>query len=185
MTHEEHVNLIKKAITEKGGTWADFGSGDGAFTLALRDLAGPMVRIFSIDKEESRLQIQENAFEKMFSSFDVRFIQKDFTNQINLPQLDGIIMANSLHYVKEQVAFLTKIRDFLKPNGKLVLVEYNTDEGNQWVPYPVSYSKFEEIAEQGGFIDTKLLEKIPSTYWNEMYSSQAIAPSLFSSEFFH
>jgi len=184
MTHEEHVHLIKKAITKQGGTWADFGSGDGAFTLALRDLAGPLARIFSIDKDESRLRAQENAFDKMFSSFDVRFVHKDFTNQINLPELDGIIMANSLHYVKEQAPFLTKIRDFLKPDGKLVVVEYNTEEGNQWVPYPVSYPKFEEIAEQGGFIDTELLEKIPSTYWNEMYSAQTIAPSLFSSRYF-
>lgn len=184
MTHEEHVHLIKKAITTKGGTWADFGSGDGAFTLALRDLVGPLARIFSIDKDESRLRTQENAFDKMFSSFDVRFIHKDFTNQINLPELDGIIMANSLHYVEEQVPFLTKIRDFLKPNGKLVVVEYNTDEGNQWVPYPVSYEKFEQIAEHGGFINTELLEKVPSTYWNEMYCAQTIAPSLFSSDYF-
>jgi ubiquinone/menaquinone biosynthesis C-methylase UbiE len=184
MTHEEHVHLIKKAITKPGGTWADFGSGDGAFTLALRDLVGPLTRIFSVDKDENRLQNQENAFEKMFSSFDIRFIQADFTKQINLPELDGIIMANSLHYVKEQVVFLTKIRDYLKPDGKLVLVEYNTDEGNQWVPYPVSFTKFQQIAEQGGFIDTELLEKIPSTYSNEMYCAQTIAPSLFSSRYF-
>ncbi len=184
MTHDEHVHLIKKAITQKGGTWADFGSGDGAFTLALRDLAGPLTRIFSIDKDESRLRVQENAFDKMFSSFDVRFIHKDFTNQINLPELDGILMANSLHYVKEQPAFLTKIRDLLKPNGKLLIVEYNTDEGNQWVPYPVSFEKFKEVSKQGGFINAELLEKVPSTYWNEMYAAQAIAPSLFSSEFF-
>jgi len=184
MTHEEHVHLIKKAITNKGGTWADFGSGDGAFTLALRDLAGPLARIFSIDKDDNRLRTQEKAFEEKFSSFDVRFIKKDFTEQINLPELDGILMANSLHYVQEQVPFLTKIRDLLKSNGKLILVEYNTEEGNQWVPYPVSFAKFEKLAENAGYIDTELLEKVPSTHWNEMYAAQAIAPSLFSSEFF-
>jgi ubiquinone/menaquinone biosynthesis C-methylase UbiE len=184
MTHSEHVNLIKKAITQTGGTWADLGSGDGAFTLALRDLAGPLVRIFSIDKDNARLQTQEKAFEKMFSSFDIRFIATDFTKELEFPPLDGIVMANSLHYVKEQVAFLTKIRDYLKPNGKLVLVEYNTEKENQWVPYPVSFAKFEELAEQAGFIDAQLLEKIPSAYWDEMYCAQTIAPSLFSSQFF-
>jgi len=185
MTHEEHAHLIKKAITTKGGTWADFGSGDGAFTLALRDIAGPLTRIFSVDKDASRLQTQEQAFEKMFSSFDIRFLARDFTMDIELPPLDGILMANSLHYVKDQVVFLTRIRDYLKPDGKLVLVEYNTEKGNEWVPYPVSYAVFQKIAEQSGFIDTELLEKIPSAYWNEMYSAQTIAPSLFSSEYFH
>jgi ubiquinone/menaquinone biosynthesis C-methylase UbiE len=184
MTHEEHVNLIKKAITQKGGNWADFGSGDGAFTLALRDLAGPEVSIYSVDKDKSRLKTQDEAFEKMFPQSHIRFIEADFTVHVELPPLDGIVMANSLHYVQEQVPFLTKIRDFLKPNGKLVLVEYNTETGNQWVPYPVSFTKFQEIAEDAGYIDIELLEKIPSTYWNEMYSAQAIAPSLFSSRYF-
>jgi len=185
MTHAEHVNLIKKAITKKGGTWADFGSGDGAFTLALRDLAGEDVSIFSIDRDKGRLRTQDNAFEKMFPQSQIRFIATDFTSHVELPPLDGIVMANSLHYVEKQVAFLTKIRDYLKPDGKLVLVEYNSQEGNQWVPYPVSFTRFEEIAEFAGYINSELLEKIPSVYWNEMYSAQAIAPSLFSSEFFH
>jgi ubiquinone/menaquinone biosynthesis C-methylase UbiE len=184
MTHEEHVHLIKKAITTKGGTWADFGSGDGAFTLALADLAGPEVSIFSLDKDKSRLETQEKAFETMFPQAHIRFLATDFTMHVELPPLDGIVMANSLHYVEEQVVFLTKIRDYLKPDGKLVLVEYNTQEGNQWVPYPVSFIKFEQLAEQSGFIDSELLEKIPSTFSNEMYCAQAIAPSLFSSRYF-
>jgi ubiquinone/menaquinone biosynthesis C-methylase UbiE len=184
MTHNEHVNLIKKAITRPGGSWADFGSGDGAFTLALRDLAGPEVNIFSIDKDKNRLQTQDQAFESMFPQSQIRFLSTDFTTHVQLPPLDGILMANSLHYVEEQVVFLTRIRDYLKPEGKLILVEYNTEKGNEWVPYPVSFTRFQTIAEQGGFINTELLEKIPSTYW-EMYSAQAIAPSLFSSKYFH
>jgi ubiquinone/menaquinone biosynthesis C-methylase UbiE len=185
MTHEEHVHLIKKAITREGGSWADFGSGDGAFTLALRDLAGADVTIYSIDKDTKRLQTQEAAFENMFPQSHIRFMAADFTMKLELPPLDGIIMANSLHYVEEQYKFLSVIQDYLKPNGKLVLVEYNTEEGNQWVPYPVSYAKFEELAKEKGFTDIELLEKIPSTHWNEMYAAQAVVPSLFSSEFFH
>lgn len=185
MTHEEHVHLIKKAITKTGGSWADFGSGDGAFTLALRDLTGPLARIFSIDKDKNRLQTQEKAFEKMFSSFDIRFLATDFTMDIELPPLDGILMANSLHYVEDQADFLTKIKDYLKPEGKLIFVEYNTDVGNEWVPYPVSYTKLEELTKQSGYITVELLEKVPSKYWNEMYSAQAFPRSLFSSEYFH
>ena len=185
MTHEEHVHLIKKAITRKGGYWADFGSGDGAFTLALRDLAGAEVTIFSIDKNKSRLETQDKSFASLFPQSLVRFVAADFTMHVELPPLDGILMANSLHYVQEQAVFLTRIRDYLKPDGKLVLVEYNTEEGSEWVPYPVSFPKFQAIAEQGGFINTELLEKVPSQYLKEMYCAQAVAPSLFSSEYFH
>ena len=37
MDHTDHVNLLRDAVG-LGGTWADFGSGTGAFTLALAEL---------------------------------------------------------------------------------------------------------------------------------------------------
>jgi len=40
MKHTEHVNLLRRGIPAPGGVWADFGSGTGAFTLALAELTG-------------------------------------------------------------------------------------------------------------------------------------------------
>lgn len=173
MQHSEHVNLIRKAISKKDGVWADFGSGEGAFTLALRDLAGPDVEIYSVDKDKERIKDQKLAFERQFPDTNIHYLQRDFTDDLELPLLDGIVMANSLHYVKDQISFLTSIQKYLKPLGKLVLVEYSIDEGNKWVPYPLSYETFSNLAREVGFRKTELLEKIPSTYWEEMYSAQA------------
>ena len=52
MNHNDHVNLLRKGIPEKGGLWADLGSGTGAFTLALADLIGSTGHIYSIDKDQ-------------------------------------------------------------------------------------------------------------------------------------
>lgn len=173
MNHSKHVNLIKKAITKKGGVWADLGSGEGAFTLALRDLAGADVEIYSIDKDKERMKQQQAAFDAQFPDTKIHYVPQNFTENLALPLLDGIIMANSLHYVQDHVAFLKKVYQNLKPSGKLVLVEYSIDEGNQWVPYPLSYPTFEIQATEAEFTKVKLLEKIPSSYWEEMYSAQA------------
>ena len=45
MVHKDYVFLLKKAVTEETKVWADFGSGEGSFALALRDLRGPQRRI--------------------------------------------------------------------------------------------------------------------------------------------
>ena len=37
-----------------GGTWADIGAGEGAFTLALADLLGPGGRIVAVDRDAAR-----------------------------------------------------------------------------------------------------------------------------------
>jgi ubiquinone/menaquinone biosynthesis C-methylase UbiE len=62
MNHNDHVDLLRDGVSGPGGVWADFGSGRGAFTLALADLIGPGGEIFSIDRDALALSSQETAF---------------------------------------------------------------------------------------------------------------------------
>src|SRR5260221_6039919 len=139
MIHEDHVNLLRKGILEPGGVWADLGSGSGAFTLALADLIGPTGEIYSVDKDGSVLRQQEKAMQPYFPTTTVHSITADFTRKLDLPALDGIVMANSLHFVRRKEPVLQLVRSYLRPGGRLLLVEYNVDHGNMWVPYPLSY----------------------------------------------
>lgn len=172
MVHRDHVSLIEKSI-KKGGIWADFGSGEGAFTLALRDVAGEDVEIYSIDADSHALQKQKNYFAHDYPGTSIQYIHANFTSQLEIPKLDGIIMANSLHYLKDQTQFLVKIKDYLKPEGKLVIVEYNTNKGNTWVPYALAYKKFHEIAKEAGYKNISLLKKKPSDWLADFYSAEA------------
>lgn len=86
MEHIEHVNLIKKAIDTTGEVWADLGSGEGAFTLALRALAGSHVEIYSVDIDKNRLKEQQEVFDKQFTHTNIHYIAKDFTKKPALPQ---------------------------------------------------------------------------------------------------
>ena len=48
------------------------------------------------------------------------------------------------------------MRGYLKPGGRFILVEYNVDSGNTWVPYPLSYPTWEKLAVEVGFRATRL-----------------------------
>ena len=171
MNHKDHVNLLQNGIPEQGGNWADLGSGTGAFTLALADLIGAAGKIHSIDKDQRALKDQEKSMRTNFPSTAVEYINADFTRRLDLPKLDGIIMANSLHYVRHKDPILQLIRSYLRPGGRFILVEYNTDRGNMWVPYPLTYRTWETLAHQNGFTDTQLLATVPSRYFGEIYSA--------------
>jgi ubiquinone/menaquinone biosynthesis C-methylase UbiE len=171
MNHKDHVNLLQKGIPEKGGIWADLGSGTGAFTLALADLIGPTGKIYSIDKDQRALENQAKAMRTSFPSTTVEYRNADFVRQLDLPKLDGIIMANSLHFVRHKEPVLQLIRSYLLPGGRFILVEYNTDRGNMWVPYPLSYRTWESLSRQNGFTQTQLLSTVPSRYFGEIYSA--------------
>ena len=174
MDHNDHVNLLKPANLKPGGVYADFGAGSGAFTLALRELVGLDATIYAVDKDRSSLRGLENSHRARFdSSQNLILLPNDFSHPFDIPPLDGIVMANSLHYFKDKEKILRHVGGFLKPNGALLLVEYNVDSGNPWVPHPLSFETFRALAPRAGFSEPRLLAKIPSRFLKEFYSAVA------------
>ncbi len=171
MNHDDHVRLLRGGVPGQGGVWADLGSGAGAFTLALADLIGPAGEIYSVDKDRRALEAQEQAMRAQFPVVKVHYLVADFARRLDLPPLDGVVMANSLHFQREKGPVLQLVRGYLRPGGRLILVEYNVDQGNWWVPYPLSYRTWEALAHQNGFTDIYLLATAPSRYLGEMYSA--------------
>ena len=58
--------------------------------------------------------------------------------------VDGILMANALHYVRDKAAFIEKLKKYLKTSGELIIVEYDTVRQNRWIPYPITFEKLTE-----------------------------------------
>jgi ubiquinone/menaquinone biosynthesis C-methylase UbiE len=173
MDHADHVRLLRDGVPS-GGAWADLGSGAGAFTLALADLVGATGEIYSVDRDVGALQTQERAFRARFPSVPVRSIRADFTRPLELPPLDGVVMANSLHFQRDKRPVLSLVRGYLKPGGRLILVEYNVDKGNLWVPHPISYRTWVALAARCQFRETRLLATVPSGFLDEIYSAQSL-----------
>ncbi|MCA9907535.1 MAG: methyltransferase domain-containing protein [Anaerolineae bacterium] len=177
MNHTDHVNLLRAGIPARGGVWADFGSGTGAFTLALAELVGPEATLYSVDQDQRALTQQQRALRDHFPTVNVHYLNADFTRPLDLPPLDGLVMANSLHFHRHKAPILQRVRDYLKPAGRLLLVEYNTDHGNTWVPYPLSYPAWETLARETGFVETRKLAARPSRFLDEIYSAMSIRPA--------
>ena len=177
MNHNDHVNLLRPADLTPGASWADLGAGSGAFTLALRELLGLSAEVYAIDRDRGRLAALERAYRARFGTSDhLHIISADFTHLLEVPALDGILMANSLHFFKDKEKILRHVGSFLKPNGALLLVEYNVDRGNPWVPYPLSLGAFQDLAPHAGFSEPRLLAKHPSSFLREFYSALAVKP---------
>ncbi len=174
MQHADHVNLLRKGVPEPGGVWADLGSGTGAFTLALADLIGPDGQIYSVDKDQGALRKQKRTMRARFPEMVIHYRVTDFSRRQDLPPLDGVVMANSLHFQPEKDQVLQLVRSYLRPGGRLILVEYDTDRGNLWVPYPVSYRTWQTLARRNGFVSTTLLTTRPSRFLGQIFSAASL-----------
>lgn len=167
MSHEEAVNLIQPFVTPDSGTWADIGAGTGVFTLALQEIL-VSGKILALDKNTHmlwRLPLK--------GRIPIEVVDGDFTRSLDLEPLDGILMANALHYAQAPETALPHCLAPLKPGGSFLLLEYNTDRSSPpYVPYPISERRIVPILENTGLVDLQTVAKIPSIYQGEMYLMQ-------------
>ena len=173
MNHDDHVRLISGAFADPGGVWADFGAGWGAFTLAIRDLAGAECEIYALDRDRSALTSLREGMIRRFPETYLHLTEGDIRQPPELPPLDGIVAANSLHYVerKQQAATLRLWSSMLKPVGRIVLVEYSSNDPNQWVPYPISFERLGHLTRDAGLAAPVQLATHPSRWIGGIYSA--------------
>src|SRR5262245_38644512 len=107
MEPDEARRLIAHHSLGEGGpqVWADLGCGDGRFTRALASLLPDGSTIHAIDRDRAVLK----SIERSHHGVDIQTHVGDFTS---LPwpfeAVDGILMANSLHYVHDPLEFLRR-----------------------------------------------------------------------------
>ena len=171
MDHADHVRLLREGVT-RGGTWADLGAGTGAFTLALAELVGPSGEVIAVDRDRGALHELERALRP--GGATVRTLGADFTKPIAVNSLDGVVMANSLHFVRDKSPVLALVHTMLKPSGRLLLVEYDTDDGNPYVPHPLSFETWRALADASGFTGTRKLATVPSRFLGRIYSAESL-----------
>lgn len=147
--------------TAAPSTWADLGCGDGTFTLALADRLAPGSTIHAIDRDAHAVaRLPPTAGEVRIETHIADFTQPwPFTSK-----LDGILMANSLHFVETPREFLRRCRSALRAPGRLLIVEYDTDMANPWVPHPVSLTSLLRLARDVGFRRVQKLSSRRSRY---------------------
>ena len=149
--------------------WADLGSGNGIFTIALANLLKSGSTIYAVDKDAKALDqipVTENGVK-------IEKYKADFVKQeLNLMNIDGILMANSLHYAEDKVSFIKKAKNWLKPGGSFLVVEYDTSKSNRWVPWPLDFSSLEKLFRSSGFSLISKIAERPSVFGRaKLYSA--------------
>jgi ubiquinone/menaquinone biosynthesis C-methylase UbiE len=151
MQQSEMVALIRGGVPGPGGVWADLGAGTGNFSWALAELIGASGTIYAIDRDAKAIRQLHQRMSQTDPGAAIIPQQADFTRPLDLPTLDGVLMANALHFVREQAAALALVASYLRPGGRLLLVEYDLRAPVPWVPYPVSLERLELLAADAGF----------------------------------
>jgi len=145
--------------------WADLGCGSGLFTEALTRILPAGSTVDGVDTQPD-LPHAGQFVPPLPAGSQLRPITADFEkDELALRHLDGILMANSLHYVQDKPALIKKLRGYMRPDAPFLIVEYDTDTPvARWVPYPVSAISLTNLFTQAGYTHIRQLGRRPSVY---------------------
>lgn len=172
MNLDQAINLIhqKKTFFEDTRQWADLGCGTGLFTQALAQLLPEGSVIHAVDTNK-------NALRKLPEVNHIQIIPHalDFEREAwPFHSLDGVLMANALHYVADKRLFIQQMQQYLRSTHMLLIIEYERSKPNPWVPYPITYAGLSSLFMELGYQVVSKLGERPSIFGRaQMYAALA------------
>ena len=143
---------------------ADIGAGGGYFALRFATAVGPEGKVYAIDINPDSLQfIRENSLINGLDNVETVNVE-DVHSSLPKNGLDLIFMRNVYHHLPERIDYFRKMAAFLKPNGKVVIIEYKSGGSfsfHKIFGHHVSQQTIIEEMEEAGYLLGKSFDFLP------------------------
>jgi SAM-dependent methyltransferase len=161
---EENPDGALDALKLKPGmNVADVGAGTGYMSLKLAKRVGPSGKVYAEDVQPEMLQkVRANAAKA--KATNVVTVQGSYTDPM-LPkgQMDLVLLVDVYHEFSEPQKMLRGIRESLKPDGRLVLLEYRKEDPK--IPireeHKMTVAEVRTELEAEGFHLAQVMETLP------------------------
>ena len=125
---EEPDRALDEIGIPKGAVIADIGAGVGYFTWRLAERVGPAGRIYAVDIQAPMLErLRRNIAQRGLKNVETVLGE---TADPKLPDnaIDLVLLVDVYHEFSQPQKMLAKLRQCLKPDGRLVLLEYRKED---------------------------------------------------------
>ena len=142
---------------------ADVGAGTGYMSLRLAKRVGPAGRVYANDIQPEMLRrLQQNAAKAKITNIEP-VLGEEADPKLPAGRMDLVLLVDVYHEFSEPRKMLDKIRESLKPDGRLVLLEYRKEDPN--VPilpeHKMSVAEVKAELEPLGFALSQVIETLP------------------------
>ncbi len=163
-TREEEPDVALEVLKlTPGSVVADVGAGSGYMTLRMSKLVGPTGKVYANDIQPQMLDILRRRLERERIT-NVEPVLGTFSDpRLPAGAIDLILMVDVYHEFSEPQAMLRRMREALKPAGRLVLFEYRKEDPS--IPirpdHKMSVAEARMEVEAEGFTLAQVDERLP------------------------
>ncbi|MSV29486.1 MAG: methyltransferase domain-containing protein, partial [Bryobacterales bacterium] len=160
----ERPELLLDALQiQEGATVADLGAGTGYFTWRLARRVGPRGKVIAVDIQRQMLDLVSEEVKKHALANVELVLGGPGDPQLPEGAVDLVLIANAYHEFSDPEAIMASVRRSLKPDGRVVLVEYSKE--NPRIPiselHRMSFAEIRSEVEAAGFELTRVLDFLP------------------------
>lgn len=166
---EEDPDLALRLLRiRRGSTVADVGAGSGYYTIRLARIVGPMGKVYASDIQPGMIAlIQQNVARAKIDNV-VPVLGTIDDPKLPPASIDLAIMVDVYHEFSQPQRMLQRIREALKPDGRLVLLEYRAEDPN--VPilpdHKMTKAQVKLEVEHEGFKQSRVYDDLP---WQHLF----------------
>ena len=147
----------------RGATVADIGAGAGYFTWRLAERVGPAGKVYANDIQPAMLELLRKNIEGRHLPNVETVLGAEDDPRLPAGRVDLVLLVDVYHEFSEPEKMLRKIRESLKSDGRLVLLEYRKEDPN--IPirpeHKMSVAEVRAEVEPEGFRFEKNLDALP------------------------
>jgi ubiquinone/menaquinone biosynthesis C-methylase UbiE len=166
---EEDPDLaIRLLRIQKGSTVADVGAGSGNITVRLARAVGPTGKVYANDIQPGMLEILQKNVARARLTNVVPVLGAIDDPKLPAESIDLAIMVDVYHEFSEPQRMLQRLREALKPGGRLVLLEYRAEDPD--VPilreHKMTKAQVKLEVEHEGFKQSRVFDDLP---WQHLF----------------
>jgi ubiquinone/menaquinone biosynthesis C-methylase UbiE len=131
---EEKPNKLLDALKLKpGDVVADIGAGSGYFTFRIADRVGPKGKVFAVDIQPEMLAIIRQKMKSRNLSNIEPILSTPTDPKLPAGAVDLILLVDVYHELAYPWEMTQALVRSLKPDGRLVFVEYRLEDPKVWI----------------------------------------------------
>lgn len=117
--------ILKTLALGPGQNVADIGAGGGYFSFRFAEFVGQGGKVFAVDTNPGFLEfIKDSCRERELDNVETVPVIED---GLTLPEnVDLVFMRNVCHHIPNRPEYFRNLKDFLKPGGRVAIVEYRS-----------------------------------------------------------